>query len=60
MKCHDCKHYWWMLRSVDAPYGEAACMKRQQDLFDTAPEDVADCEDFEKSTLESNPYTAKQ
>ncbi|MFD1179644.1 hypothetical protein ACFQ3W_25555 [Paenibacillus puldeungensis] len=54
MRCHDCKHYWWMLQSVDSPYGEAACMKRQQDLFGTAPEDVADCEDFEKSTLEGD------
>lgn len=48
MKCFTCKYYWYMLPCIESPYVEEACTKTEQDLYGCEPEDVADCEHYEK------------
>lgn len=48
MKCRTCKHFWHMIPCMESPYGEAACMKQEVDLWGTEPEDVENCADYEE------------
>ncbi len=49
MKCATCKYEWRYAADWTSPYGEWACMKTENDLYGTKPEDVEDCKDYEKN-----------
>lgn len=47
MKCETCAHFWFILPCNSSPYGEVACLIKEQDLWECNAEDVKDCNDFE-------------
>jgi hypothetical protein len=51
MKCNTCRHEWIYFADSTSPYGEHACMKREEDLILYKPEEIEDCEDYEPVQL---------
>lgn len=47
IKCASCRYLWRLLPEPSSPYGECACVVRQQDLYGVKAEDVEDCKDYE-------------
>lgn len=48
MKCDDCRWLHSILPSIEAPYGEYACFKLEQDLYGCEEKDVKDCKYYEQ------------
>lgn len=52
LRCNTCEHCYTSMPDLTSPYGECACLAKNEDLVGVNPKDVENCSDYKKDKKE--------